>query len=79
MKTFRGIASYSTAQTSNAVYIIGGFWTRNIVAKYMDNEWLQKATLNQGRAQHGTITFEGQTMIIGGLVNGFGLVLITLN
>ena len=75
----RGISIYSTTQTSDAVYIIGGFWTRNIVAKYVENDWLRLPNLNQGRAQHGTITFEGQTMIIGGLVNGFGLVLITLN
>ena len=48
---FRGICVYSTAQTLDAVYIIG-YWTKNIVAE-----------------AHGSITIEGQTMIIGGYFN----------
>ena len=63
---FRGIYHYSTTHTSEAVFIIGGHHTGNIVAEFRDNQWQQVATLKQGRSRHGSITFGGQTVIIGG-------------
>ena len=63
---FSGISHYSTTQTSDAVYIIGGLYTRDIVAEFKNEQWRRLANLNQGRSHHGSITFGGQTMIIGG-------------
>ena len=83
---FRGISHYSTTQTLDALYIIGGFNTRrekfgtyipyqkNIVAEFKNDQWRQLANLNQGRDGHGSITIGGQTMIIGGYVNSQTLV-----
>ena len=66
---FRGISLYSTTQTLDAVYIIGGLFTTNIVAEFKNDQWLQLADLKQGRYGHGSITIGGQTMIIGGRFN----------
>ena len=63
---FRGIYHYSTTNTAEAVFIIGGHHTGNIVAEFRDDRWQQVATLKQGRSRHGSITFGGQTVIIGG-------------
>ena len=63
---FRGISVYSTTQTLDAVYIIGGWNTKNIVAEFKNDQWRRLADLNQGRDGHGSITIGGQTMIIGG-------------
>ena len=49
-----------------AVYIIGGKYTQDIVAEFKNDQWHRLANLNQGRWLHGSITIEGQTMIIGG-------------
>ena len=62
----RGIYRYSTTHTSDAVFIIGGRHTGNIVAEFRDFKWKPIATLRQGRNSHGSITFGGQTVIIGG-------------
>ena len=59
-------AYYSTASTSEAAYIIGGYWTRNIIAEFRDNSWRQTGTLVKGRDSHGSITLIGETMVIGG-------------
>ena len=50
----------------DAVYIIGGIYTMNIVAEFKNDQWRRLADLNQGRHAHGSITIEGQTMIMGG-------------
>ena len=63
---FRGIYHYSTTHTSDAVFIIGGHDTNNIVAEFRDNQWQQIATLNRGRSQHGSISLGLLTVIIGG-------------
>ena len=63
---FSKISSYSATQTFDAVYIIGGAFTRNIVAEFKENIWRRLADLKQGRYYHGSITVGGQTMIIGG-------------
>ena len=66
---FSRIFYYSTAYTSDAVFIIGGHDgspNLSIVAQFKDNEWTQVADLNQGRNGHGSITIGDQTLIIGG-------------
>ena len=63
---FRGIYHYSTTSTDDAVFIIGGHDTGNIVAEYKDDKWRQVATLKQGRSRHSTIVLGSQTIIIGG-------------
>ena len=64
-----GISHFSTTQTFDAVYIIGGLYTQDIVAEFKNDQWRRLADLNQGRYGHGSITIEGQTMIIGGYFN----------
>ena len=66
---FSEISAYSATQTSDAVYVIGGRWTKDIVAEFKNDQWRRLANLNQGRQAHGSITVEGQTMIIGGYFN----------
>ena len=67
---FSEISHYSTAQTSNAVFIIGGWSSHekslNIVAEFKENVWRRLADLRQERWHHGSITVGVQTMIIGG-------------
>ena len=64
---FSGISYYSATQTSDAVYIIGGRYTWDIVAEFKNDQWRRLANLNQGRYAHGSITIGGETLIIGGL------------
>ena len=61
------ISRYSTASTSEAAYIIGGFWTEDIIAEFRSNSWRQMGTLAKGRYGHGSITLNGETMVIGGI------------
>ena len=63
---FSEISIYSTTQTSDAVYISGGRYTRDIVAEFNNDRWRRLTNLNQGRHSHGSITIGGETMIIGG-------------
>ena len=55
------------SHTSDAVYIIGGYYTDKIVAEFKDSQWSFLQTLNQGRYSHGSITVGDQTMVIGGM------------
>ena len=64
---FSQIAYYSTAHTSDAVYIIGGYYTDKIVAEFKDNQWSSLQNLNQGRYSQGSITVGDETMVIGGM------------
>ena len=70
LRNFRYIGYYSTAHTSDAVYIIGGISTKDIVAEFKDDAWRQLENLNLGRYGHGSITVAGQTMIVGGNTTG---------
>ena len=65
---FSFIGYYSTASTSEAAYIIGGYYTNDIIAEFKNNLWRQKAgqTLAKGRYAHGSITLNDETMVIGG-------------
>ena len=58
--------SYAATQTSDVAYIIGGSYTKNVVAQFKDGQWRKLKDLNQGRDSHGAITIETQTMIVGG-------------
>ena len=68
----RYIAFYSTAQTADAAYVIGGQHTsfQNIVAQYYNDGnndiWKQLSNLNRGRYGHGSILIGDKTLIIGG-------------
>ena len=64
--TTQGIYHYSTTHTSDAVFIIGGHTTGNIVAEFRDYKWKHVADLKQARSRHSSITFGSQTIIIGG-------------
>ena len=67
MVIFSEIIYYSTASTSEAAYIIGGYpYTREIIAEFRSNSWRQMGTLAKGRDSHGSITLNGETMVIGG-------------
>ena len=67
MVVFSYIAFYSTASTSEAVYIIGGSETKDIIAEFKNNSWRQIGTLAKGRSSHGSITLNDETMVIGGI------------
>ena len=66
MIIFSYIAAYSTASTSEAAYIIGGVFTGGIIAEFKNNSWRQIGTLAKGRNSHGSISFNDETMVIGG-------------
>ena len=67
MTIFSLIAEYSTASTSEAAYIIGGWYTEDIIAEFRDGSWRQMGTLAKGRSNaHGSITLNGEIMVIGG-------------
>ena len=63
---FSFIAYYSTANSPDAAYIIGGWYTENLVAEFRDDKWTQLDDLNKGRVDHGSITIGDRTMIVGG-------------
>jgi len=71
MIIFSSIRGYSTASTSEAAYIIGGGWTRNIIAEFKNDSWRQLGTLAKGRRHHGTIRLGDEVMVIGG-VSSYG-------
>ena len=64
------ISQYSTANTPDAAYIIGGYYTQNLVAEFRNDQWTQLDDLNKGRFGHGSITVGTQTMIVGGYISG---------
>ena len=66
-----GIYQYSTASTSDAAYIIGGGprWQQTI-AQFKNYQWKNFGTLYRGRMNHGSITIDSKTIVIGGLTNG---------
>ena len=66
MSVFSSIAYYSTASTSESAYIIGGSYTKDIIAEFKDNSWRQIGTLAKGRDSHGSITLNDEIMVIGG-------------
>ena len=66
---FSFISQYSTASTSDAAYIFGGYDTEYLVAEFRDDrvhQWTRLVDLNKRRYAHGSITVGTQTMIVGG-------------
>ena len=57
---------YSTTHTDDAVFIISGYHTGNIVAEFKYFTWQEVASLRQARSRHASITLGNQTIIIGG-------------
>ena len=65
-----GICNYSTASTSEATYIIGGYYTKDIIAEFKKDSWRRLGTLAKGRFNHESITLNDETMVIGGYTVG---------
>ena len=63
---FSYIAQYSTANSPDAAYILGGFYTQTLVAEFRNDKWTQLDYLNNGRYGHESITVGTRTMIVGG-------------
>ena len=57
---------YSTVSTSEAAYIIGGFYTNDIIAEFKNDRWRQFGTLTKGRSHHASISMSDEFMVIGG-------------
>ena len=62
----RFIYAYAATATQDAAYIIGGYWTQDIVAEFKNDQWFRAENLKRGRYDHGAITIGKKTMIIGG-------------
>ena len=69
---FSSIYLYSTASTSDAVYIIGGLRetetgnSNSLIAHFRNDKWNHDGTLIKGRYGHESITIGEKTMIFGG-------------
>ena len=61
------IWAYSTASTSEAAYIIGGRFTRSIVARFKNDSWTQFGLLFKGRFMHGSVSLGNEILVIGGV------------
>ena len=57
---------YSTASTAEAVYIIGGYFTEEVIAEFKNDSWRQLGTLVKGRYKHASISLGDETMVFGG-------------
>ena len=66
MKIFHGISHYSTIDTPEAVFVIGGAEQNDNVAQFKEFQWHQLTNLRRGRENHGSIRIESHIMIIGG-------------
>ena len=62
----RNIYGYLTASTVDAAYIIGGDKTRDVIAEFKNDAWRNLGSLVKPRDSQGSISFNGETMIIGG-------------
>ena len=63
----RFIAFYSTAETFDTAYVIGGQGIiSNIVAQYNNDEWKRLDNLKNKRYGHGSIVIGDRALIIGG-------------
>ena len=66
------ICWYSTAATDTAAYIIGGSagdpWHLSTIAEFKNNKWRKFGDLTTWRRKHSSISFGGETIILGGSV-----------
>ena len=66
LTSLRNVFGYSTASTSEAAYIIGGDRTRDVIAEFKNDAWRNLGSLVKPRDSQGSISLNGETMIIGG-------------
>ena len=66
MLFYSRISHYSIADTSDTVYVIGGMYTKRVVAGYTNDQWRRLPDLKQDRTGHGSITIGDRIVIIGG-------------
>ena len=59
------ISHYSSASTSDAVWIIGGLYAQSNVAIYENHQW-RRLFLRQNRRGHKSITIGNQIFVVGG-------------
>ena len=57
---------YSTTETADTAYFIGGQNSLNMVAKFYNNQWARLPDLNRGRFGHGSIMVGDRILVIGG-------------
>ena len=57
---------YSTASTADAVYIIGGDHTEDVIAEFKNNNWRKLGNLQRGRDTHSSLAINDQIIIVGG-------------
>ena len=62
----RRVSHYSTVSTSDAVYVIGGKYTRSTIAQFQNGQWNELEDLATGRYRHGSILVDDKTIVIGG-------------
>ena len=68
----RYIAFYSTAQTSDSAYVIGGQGTKNVIARYNTDSlptWSKVGNLVRGRYGHGSLVVGDKLLVFGGWAN----------
>ena len=65
----RYVFGYSATSTADAAYIIGGDNTRDVIAEFKNDAWRNLGSLVKPRDSHGSISLNGETMIIGGYTN----------
>ena len=67
---------YSTASTDTAAYIIGGrtydsgYKYVSTIAEFQNNEWRKFGDLNTARRYPSSISFGGETIVLGGYCSG---------
>ena len=66
---FSSVYYYSTAATSDAAYVIGGYQDgiySTTIVEFKNNQWRKLSDLRQGRMYHGSISVDFRTMVVGG-------------
>ena len=73
MKIFSSIYDYSTVDTRNEVFFIGGIsssgsgGSADVVAKFKADQWSRLPNLQQKRHNHGSIRIGREIINVGGL------------
>ena len=68
--TLRYVVDYSTAATSDAAFIIGGYqdgYYSTTITEFKNNQWRKVGDLAQARYGHSSISVGLRTMIVGGV------------
>ena len=56
--------------TPTTVFVIGGIYTRKVVAQFSKNRWHRLPDLQQQRLNHGSIRMGSQAIVVGGFQSG---------